>query len=245
MRSPPVRTPVPRLQPMMPAVQQMVAPWEESMRETEFPLTPDVPPPPEALHLEPKAWVGARTLRVLGLDPGFAEMGMAVLEKTPDQHLRVVTLEPIRTKRSDKKAMRNLRVSDDDERRSREIWNALGDALVRYKPQVIAVEQYTPFKAQGGGAFKVMRICGLIHGFALSHDVLYLSFNPQDLKRGTTGRLSASKEEVAAGLAMRVEGFDAALKKFPKGLHEHLGDAAGHAFLAFAEVQKMREMVAL
>jgi Holliday junction resolvasome RuvABC endonuclease subunit len=182
------------------------------------------------------------SLRVLAVDPGFASMGVAILEKMGPE-IQALAVRPLRTEKSDQKMMRNLRVADDDERRYRELWSGLSELTRQFKPHVIAMENYTPFKAVGSGAWKTCRVCGLVMGFALSRDLTYLSFNPQDLKRRIAGQLSASKEDVQAALVQKVVGLDALIQKYPKGMHEHLADAAGHAYLAFAEIQKLRQLM--
>jgi len=136
-------------------------------------------------------------------------------------------------------------VTADDSRRMREIWNGLADLAVKWAPQALAFEVYSPYRAQGGTAWKAARIEGAVQMFGLERQMLVLPFLPQDLKRGFCGRASASKEAVLEALCSKVENLEQMVQTFPRTQREHVADAAGHAYLAFEEVFRMRAMLGL
>lgn len=202
-------------------------------------------PMPSAVKLGKKAWVDAQTLMVMGVDPGLASTGIAILEKRANQKPVCLELNVVRTKKADKKDRRGLRVTADDSRRLREIWNGLAAMTQAWQPQALAFEVYSPYRAQGGTAWKAARIEGAVQMFGLEREMLVLPFLPQDLKRGFCGRVNASKEDVQNALAAKVENLDQMVNRFSKTLREHVTDAAGHAYLAFEEIFRMRSMLGL
>jgi Holliday junction resolvasome RuvABC endonuclease subunit len=179
----------------------------------------------------------------MGIDPGFASLGMAVLERTPQGKVRLLAVRVLETKKGSKKAMRDLRVAADDQRRLREFWEGLQRYLTEFSPKAMGVESYAPWPGQmGGNAWKVafayqMAVCA---GWA--HGLLPMTFRPDDLKRRLLGKNSGTKGDVEKALASQVEGFTEALEAISKTKREHAADAVGHAYLAMEEVEKMRAM---
>lgn len=81
-------------------------------------------------------------LRSLGVDPGLAYTGIAAIERTEDGRLvsrgvRLVHTEPRHDKRQ--------RVTADDERRIREIFDAVAASAVKFEPNCISIENYTVY----------------------------------------------------------------------------------------------------
>jgi Holliday junction resolvasome RuvABC endonuclease subunit len=185
------------------------------------------------------------TLRVMGVDPGFASMGVTVLEAHAGR-VQVISAEVLRTKKATKKALRDMRVSADDQRRLRAFWVPLHHTIKAFKPQGLAVETYAPQRGRGGGnAWKVAMAYGLVHGVGLAHGLAIMSFQPADLKRTFPGKLSASKEEVATILFDQVDGLEVYLQQLPSGQHEHVTDAAGHALLGLFEMIELRRSMGM
>jgi Holliday junction resolvasome RuvABC endonuclease subunit len=190
-----------------------------------------------------RAWVEQKTWVVMGVDPGMASVGVAILGKTESSPPICYKLALLETKKADKKDRRGLRVSADDSRRLREIWSGLADVASEYAPQSLAFEVYQPYRAQGGSAWKAARVEGAIQMFGLERGMLVLPFLPQDLKRAFCGGLVGTKNDVEVALSGKVERLGDELKRFPKTKREHLADAAGHAYLAFEEMIRMRAML--
>lgn len=194
--------------------------------------------------LEKKGWVEAQKLRVLGIDPGFASMGLAVLEKGlgPAKILEAMT---VKTQKGSKKDLRGMRISSDDQRRLREIHNALCDVTARFEPHALAYEVYSPHGPQGGSAWKSCRAEGMVQCFALERSMLLLPYIPHDLKMGVTGKLSASKTDVQWSLTEKFPAFEGFMRKMNKGLREHAADAVGYAYLAFEEIANLRKQLGI
>jgi len=70
-------------------------------------------------------------MRVLGLDPGFATIGFAVIEGRPPSGLTLLTCGCIRTAPGSPAGQRLLEIHRD-----------LGDLIARYRPEVAAVETF-------------------------------------------------------------------------------------------------------
>lgn len=195
------------------------------------------------VRVQPRPWVASKTWVVMGVDPGVANTGVAILGKTEGSAPICHHLAIIQTKPASKKDKRGLRVSADDSRRMRDIWNGLAEIAVAHSPQALAYEVYSPYRAQGGNAWKAARIEGAVQMFGLERGMLVLPFLAQDLKRAFCAKLSASKENVEDALTLKVERLGEQLQQFPKTKREHIADAVGHAYLAFDEMIRMRAML--
>lgn len=161
-----------------------------------------------------------------------------------------MSLKVIETAGTPKKLMRNLRVSADDYQRIRQIHFAIRGLVTDFDPVAIAYEVYQPFtgRTKGGkpnfrtSAWKVSRVEGVLVGVGMVHELLVLPYLPLDLKMGFTGKRSATKGEIQAAMVSRIQGFEAAIMALPKTKREHAADAAGYAYLAFAEMDNMAKM---
>ena len=102
-----------------------------------------------AIHRRPDILITA------GADPGLAKFGLAIL-KNEDQKISLVETLLLETEKSDKKVMRDLRVSADDQRRLKEFWDILIERLVGHKVKAAGIESYAPFPgSMGGNSWKV------------------------------------------------------------------------------------------
>jgi Holliday junction resolvasome RuvABC endonuclease subunit len=191
-----------------------------------------------ALHFAPEGAV-----RILGVDTGLANVGLCVIDGSGDRYA-CAHAEVFRTAKASKKARRNLRVSTDDARRLGEIYDHVTDLIHRYRPHGIAVEAYTPNPGQRGvGAWKTAMAYALILAVGRAHKVAVFTYLPADIKKPFGGRLSASKEEVAANLVQHVEGFRALYAPIAKALKEHASDACAHGVLGVQEMISMRRLM--
>ncbi len=74
------------------------------------------------------------------------------------------------------------------------------------------------------------------------NNILIQPFLPMDLKKAFGLSKSASKDEVGAAIQLKVEGLTEALALIrAQGDHEHVTDAAGHAYLGLMEIYKLRQ----
>lgn len=217
-------------------------------------------PPSEKIVRQPiilhkKDWAVNTRQVVMGIDPGYTRMGLAILEQPQEgQRLRALAVRIVKTQPAKKKHAGNFRVANDDQRRFTELWNGLEDLYGLHHPYAVGVEGYNPFKRGriGGGeaqstisGWKAGGVFVGVQFWSLSRHLVCTVFLPSDLKKRFCGKQSASKDDVAAQLFTEVENLEALVLKVPGGMREHVTDAAGHAVLALEEVRKMRRMLGL
>lgn len=179
---------------------------------------------------------------ILGIDPGFASLGFAVL-RLEAAGPEVVTLGVVRTKKSDKK--QRVLAADDNIRRCREIARPL-DSLMTfgtsgYVPRALrdpgddravrlVCAEKMSFPRNASAAAKMAMSWGMIVANLEHYGLPLLQASPQDVKRRVTGSASASKEEVQAALKKRFgRGLGRMVKALPEGEHEHAFDALASA----------------
>jgi len=182
-----------------------------------------------------------KLLRTGGIDPGFASLGIAILEKDAEGEIQLLFLKVLETQKGNKKAMRDLRVAADDQRRLKIYWDGVQDAITNYRPHAFGVESYAPWPGQmGGNAWKVAFAFQLAVCAGWAQGLAPLIFRPDDLKRRLLGKNSGTKGEIETALCSKIAGMKEILDKIPKTKREHAADAVGHAYLAMEEVEKMR-----
>lgn len=164
--------------------------------------------------------------RVIGVDPGFASIGYAVVRIEPEFEV-VEALGVIRTEKSD--AKRNVMASDDNLRRAREIYEAVRGILTP-SPFAICAETMS-FPRNSGAAAKVAMCWGVIASLSAEKGIPVVQASPQEIKKVLCGARGASKEEVQ----------EAVLKRYPENvvLRELTGiipSQREHAFDAVAAV---------
>lgn len=164
-------------------------------------------------------------MRVLGVDPGFANVGVMLIE-----HLRIGSraefASAILTKAGAKK--RSLRQESDDTRRLEQIRNEFSRMLDETKPEIVAIER-VPRLRNG----KTTRQCALgwsvCWTMARERGLPVLVYEPEDIKYEITGDRQASKEEMVKALKGRFPTFD----QWPDTKTvEHIADAGGCGILA-------------
>lgn len=205
----------------------------------------ETPPKPQRtpVRLTQREWVQSPTLRMMGVDPGLASMGVVVLEQRAQEIPLVLAATLVRTQKATKKERTHLRVSADDKRRYSEIWRVLWETAEQFNIHGVGVETYDTFVRQSAAAMKCAAVYGMVMGFSFARNIVAFPFRPGDLKKGVTGKLNSSKEDVRAALAGKVINLESFLQKIPEGELEHVGDAAGHALLALREMHEMRKML--
>lgn len=160
---------------------------------------------------------------VIGLDPGFAKTGVAVI----DVHMggdRLILLDVLRTQKS--KVKTEVRASDDKVRRAQEMASALESLIRTHHPVAIAAEAMS-FGMRNGGTQILIGIAWGVMAAVATMDAMQIPIvqaSPMQIKRVLCGNSKATKEEVIA--AVQVKFPDA---KWPKvrGLWEHAADAVG------------------
>jgi Holliday junction resolvasome RuvABC endonuclease subunit len=152
---------------------------------------------------------------VIGVDPGFAALGLAAL----DTDVGPVELHVIRTQKTRRK---NAMMADDNVRRIRHLADQMEMFSATYSGIVCAEAQSWPRSASA--CAKVGMCWGVI--VALSHDVLQLS--PQAIKKHLCGSRSASKDAVRTALEGRYA-IPPEMWPQPKSVQEHAADALAAA----------------
>ncbi len=161
--------------------------------------------------------------RLLGIDPGFASIGWAVVELGADgEHLK--TLGVIRTKKSNRK--QNTLAAADNFRRAREIGRALGGLLLEHRIEVVCAEAMS-FPRSSSVAAKMAMCWGVLAQLCEVLRIPMVQASPQQIKKAVTGRSSASKDDVGDALSLRFSDAVGLVGNLPGGLHEHAFDAVG------------------
>jgi crossover junction endodeoxyribonuclease RuvC len=163
-----------------------------------------------------------RTPRILGVDPGLANMGLALVRLEPDREV-VEGLSIIRTKKSEEK---KVRVSDDNVRRAQELGDKLLSVGRRFNIVMIAAEAMS-FPEDASSAGKMSISWGVLALFARIHGIPIEQASPQAIKRVLCGDPKASKKEVEFALLRRYGNHIEDLVEGPAGLAEHAFDALG------------------
>lgn len=193
-------------------------------------------------------------MRILGIDSGFATMGLAVVERAPlgESMHKLVHLEFHGTEKVEKKARRMIRACTDDARRVLEMVGAVEQVVreheARGRPiQAIAVEWFAPNPRQKGfasGGWKAAISVGAVMGLACGRRLPVLEQLPGDIK-SLVGDRGASKAEVEAWLVANLRGFREAIARIPRSKREHPSDAAAHALVGLLEMEARRKAAGL
>jgi len=157
-------------------------------------------------------------MRVLGIDGGFASMGIAVLELTPDQEL-LRDVYVVRTQKSDRKLQ--VLAGDDTARRGRELAHHVGLAITSQSPGAIVIESPS-WPRNAGVAAKLGVAFGVVYALAEKHGLPLLQVSPQQVKKSLCGRKDAAKEDIIAAVEAR---FPSVTWPSQKGLWEHAADS--------------------
>lgn len=219
--------------------------------QSQPPATPPQSPPLIKRYPVPREsqdWAANRArMVVLGVDPGFAKGGVAVIERpSPQAKYRALNLTVLRTQKEKKKARNNLRVNVDDLRRNKELFMTFENLRQAFNPYAVGVEVYTTKGPIGGGqASKTMGTYMGIVWWAWARALFVAPFLPSDLKKRFCGKKDASKEDVERALYDEITDLRTLIQKVPKTMREHVADGAGHAVLVFEEVERTKKMLGL
>ena len=127
-------------------------------------------------------------MRVMGIDPGFATTGYAVVERV-DGRLRPVSFGAIRTSGSDPQA-----------RRLAGLRSSLLDVIREHGPDVAAIERLF-FNANVRTAIAVGQASGVALATAAEMGLEVHDYTPPEVKQSVVGVGNASKAQVQAMVA--------------------------------------------
>lgn len=172
-------------------------------------------------------------MKIVAVDPGFKSVGVVI---TDEDTMVPEVLKVLHTVKASKKAIKKIRVADDDCRRLKELQDAFCALLPDDLKYVLAIETFSSFK----GGYKAALGYAMAITIANSHRRPVFPFVPQDIKREMCGKMSASKQEVQD----KVFGiFGINEKDFNKGDREHIADALALTLLVKKEIEKLRKIV--
>jgi|GEM_PF-1172013 len=138
---------------------------------------------------------------ILALDISLSEFGLAVF----DSEGKLVHGECIITKPVKKKL--NARVIDSDQLRVKEIALRLLELNEQYNFKGIVAE-VPPGGTQGARSATALGLAkGAVWAFAVLMNLPFESYLPHEAKKATTGKMNASKEEVAEAVKRRWRDF--------------------------------------
>lgn len=161
---------------------------------------------------------------VLGIDPGFARCGVAIVELAPLSE-RVRSVAVIETSPSSKKI--GVLATDDNFRRGRELAGRLTTIVESFKPAVIAAESMS-FPRDSSSAAKVAMCWGVLCAIAYRYNLPLIQASPKQIKKVLCGVSTASKSEVQSALIERYSSaFDRFTSDYPFTKREHGFDAVG------------------
>lgn len=120
---------------------------------------------------------------ILGIDPGTARIGYAVIEKKDNNNLNVLTCGCLEPKSKEQKD------------RLSEISNLISDLNLKYHPEILAIERLF-FAKNTKTAFSVSEARGVIINGANSLKLEIYDFTPPEIKLAITGYGKAEKKQV-------------------------------------------------
>lgn len=127
-------------------------------------------------------------MRVLGIDPGFATTGVAVVERR-DGRLRHRLVGAVRTPAGIPHAERLA-----------QLWRDLTAVIAEHEPQVVAIERLF-FNANVKTAMAVGQASGVALAAAAQAGLAVHEYTPPEVKQSVAGVGTASKQQVQAMVA--------------------------------------------
>ncbi len=179
-------------------------------------------------------------LRIVGVDPGFANVGFAIIDLFAIGGSDLVATKLVTTAPSKKKITQN----QDEKQRLEEIEDAFIAFIDEHNPDVMVTEEPGKclMKRNIGGKWvwqtnpKLLRtsclMWGSIHGVCRGRGIYAISVGSQAIKKTLCNKKNASKPEVIAAVKSKFPGYT----KWPKTKKvEHVADAAGAAITGFTD----------
>jgi len=124
-------------------------------------------------------------MKILGIDPGYDRMGIAIIEKDSHNKDLLVFSTCIQTS-----------VKQDFADRLQEIGNELGKILKKYKPDEAAIEELY-FAKNTTTAMKVAEARGVIRYVTREAGIPVFEYHPNAIKIAVTGYGAAKKTDIA------------------------------------------------
>lgn len=132
----------------------------------------------------PNSKDGSQPLRILGIDPGYGRLGIAVLEKSLSGKEKLIHSACIETP-----------TKDDIYSRFKTIGQAIAKAIEKFEPQEMALESLFIAKNQKT-AMRVAEARGIILYEALKKDLGIYEYTPLEIKSSLTGDGTSDKTRI-------------------------------------------------
>ena len=180
-------------------------------------------------------------VKVMGVDPGFANLGYSILEIGDLTTERLVDLVPMQvkgrvvtagvmiTKPAGKK--RRLHSSDDRTQRLELLRARLEELMLEHTPLVVGMEDFTCLRSAADSA-KIALAWACTWTLAKSHGIVPIYYSAQDVKRGVGLGGTASKADVISRVGQMYPGAAALTNE---GREQHAADAVAVAYCAAAD----------
>ncbi len=127
-------------------------------------------------------------IRVIGIDPGYERLGVAVIEKTVKGEEFLVFSDCIKTSPKKSQAERLLILSE-----------SIDKCIEKYKPDFMAIESLF-FNTNQKTVIRVAEARGVIISRAAFHKIKIYEFNPLQIKQAITGYGKCEKNQLISTL---------------------------------------------
>lgn len=124
-------------------------------------------------------------MKIIGIDPGYERLGVAIIEKTDDMKEHVVFSDCIRTSAK-------LDMSE----RLHELGTELSQIIERFKPDESAIEELY-FAKNTKTAMSVAEARGVIQFILRKNNVPVFAYHPNAIKIAVAGHGGANKNDIA------------------------------------------------
>jgi len=182
-------------------------------------------------------------IRAIGIDPGFRNTGIAVVELDGDA-LQCLAVKYVETPPEPKRRAHLIRTNADDLARMQQLHAAVVAAIARSGPHCMGIETYKVAGARGAGgrkaavaggnAWKTTIAYGVACAAGYAAGLTIYAHDPVELKAAVAGYVQADKKAVEAAILKIVPGVADAVARagVTASNREHVFDAVGHALLA-------------
>lgn len=139
-----------------------------------------------------------KSTTILGIDPGTVVMGYGLVKATGNL-IELVDMDVLKPGKI-----------DDPYRKLQLIYNTVSGLIIKYKPDVFAIE--APFFGKNvQSMLKLGRAQGVAIAAAMRHGLEVTEYSPKKIKQAITGNGNANKEQVLAMLQRMLQFQDAPL----------------------------------
>ncbi len=159
-------------------------------------------------------------MKILGIDPGYDRVGIAIVEKTPSTKEVLIYSECFQTSSK-----------NDFYTRLRQVGAKIAEVIEKHSPTALAIETLFITKNQKT-AMRVAEARGVIMHEALRKDIPVYEYNPLQIKIAVTGHGGSDKAQVMKMIPLLV-------KMAQKKSHDDEYDAIAVALTCIASEKNM------